>query len=677
MIAMSCVMAAPALAQSTDGGTDIKNTASASYSDGSTSYNVDSNTVTVTVSNVAGLAITPDAGLLGAQVVAGETGILYSFTVTNTGNFSDKVQFLASGASIRLSGTAPATITRAVIDNGTTANQIDSGDTDIKNNSGVVTSALMARNTSIRVLVEVSVGAAATANQTVKVTLGDAQTRVPAPLAATGYDSLDADNTANEVRTSHPTGTTVVNGDSVNHNVEAQGDLTATVQSDAQIQLSLTAPAGPLPLGSDITYAWQLCNIGSRAASSVTLTTVNGGGSNQGVFIFAPVPANTVLAATQSFPAGVQVLYSTSDNTLNPLTAMQWETVRPAGNITMLAFNVASPTAAGTLAASTCSSSINMTVTVTTSDATNSITEQGNAYGKNSLSVQLPAAQSPLRTTTLQKSGDVLNGPMGAPGAVGTTTNDDFTDKNVNPSAIANVPAYSAPGNVTVDFGSATFTNTVQNTGNANDTYTLSIQSYPAGADVTIIVGATSTPMVVGGTPVSGAAPTIAVAYNQTANYQVYVRIPAGKPVLSSFETVIRATSATTSTKYNETIDRLFTGFIRLVKAASINNPDLTRGAATDAVPGAVITYTITYTNIATATGGAGCVKLTATNLLITENGTAGTNNWATYTTQTGTPTDPGGTITVNPAATIITDLVATVVAGAPSGTFTFQRTIN
>lgn len=667
VLAICCAMAAPAFAQ-TDGGTDIQNTASASYSDGgSNNYNVVSNTVTVKVSNVAGLTITPDGGALASQVVANQTGVLYSFTVTNTGNFSDRVQFLASGASIRLSGTASATITRAVIDNGGTPNQIDGTDTNIFTNAGVVNSSVMARNTSIQVLVEVSVGAAATSGQTIIVTLGDAAT-----------DSQNADYSLNEVRTSHPAGTVVTNGDAVNHNVEARGDITATVQSDAQIQLSLTAPTGPVPLGSNITYQWQLCNIGSRAAKSVTLSTVNGGGSNQGVFIFAPVPANTVLAASQSFPAGVGVLYSSSNPALNPITQMTWETVRPA-TVTMVAFNVATPLNGGTLGASpTCSPSIDMAVTITTTDATNVITEQGNAYANNSLDVLLPPATSLLRTTTLLQTGGVLNGPQGAPGAIGTTINDDFTDKSVNAAAILNVPAYPAPANVTVAVGTATFTNTIQNTGNANDTYTLSVPTYPAGADVTIIVGATSTPMVVAGAPVVGAAPTIAVAYNSTGNYQVVVSLPAGQPVLTGFDTVIRATSGIDNTQANNTIDRLFTGFIKLEKSVTVLNSDLTKGSATDAVPGAVLTYSITYTNIATAVGGAGSVKLTANNLVITENGTAGGNNWATYTTQNGVPTDSGtGVISVNGAATIITDTVASIAAGAPAQTFTFKRTIN
>src|SRR4029453_6963404 len=114
LIALSivCALAAQSAAQ-TPGGTTISNQASATYSDGTNSYSTVSNTVTVTVSNVSGLAITPDAGS-NPTVVAGQTGVSYDFTVTNTGNFADQVRFLASGASVRVFG--PGAVTRAVID---------------------------------------------------------------------------------------------------------------------------------------------------------------------------------------------------------------------------------------------------------------------------------------------------------------------------------------------------------------------------------------------------------------------------------------------------------------------------------------------------------------------------------------------------------------------------------
>jgi hypothetical protein len=67
---------------------------------------------------------------------------------------------------------------------------------------------------------------------------------------------------------------------------------------------------------------------------------------------------------------------------------------------------------------------------------------------------------------------------------------------------------------------------------------------------------------------------------------------------------------------------------------------------------------------------------LTATTLVITEDGLAGTNNWGTYTTNSGTPSDSGSGTVVTVSATKYTDTIASLAAGA-SGIFTFKRSIN
>ena len=74
--------------------------------------------------------------------------------------------------------------------------------------------------------------------------------------------------------------------------------------------------------------------------------------------------------------------------------------------------------------------------------------------------------------------------------------------------------------------------------------------------------------------------------------------------------------------------------------------------------------------------GDANCVKLTASNLVITEDGLAVPNNWGTYTTNSGVPSDSGSGVVVIVSATKYTDTVASV---APGGTavFTFKRSIN
>ena len=361
-LAIAGALSAQTAAQ-TPGGTSISNQASGTYSDGTNSYSTVSNTVTVTVSNVSGLAITPDAGT-NSGIVAGQTGVIFNFTVTNTGNFSDKVHFVPGSA--HLSGTSPATITRAVIDVDNSGT-INVGDTDIL--GAAVDSAFIAQNASIHVLVEVSVNAGATPSQSVQVLLGDAGGSSP-------FDNqpVAAPNT-NEVRT--------VSSSSVNGQREARGDISTSIIDDAMLKLTLTAPTGPVPVGSDITYTWQVCNTGSQPASGVTLN-----GSTQ-VFIIVPIPVNTVLKSGQTFPAGT--LYA--DKTSSPLSvaplSATWSATPPSplSNTSRIAFPVGS-----TLAAGACSSLVNMNMIVTIDtgiDASSTIDEIGDVFGKNSLGTNI------------------------------------------------------------------------------------------------------------------------------------------------------------------------------------------------------------------------------------------------------------------------------------------------
>jgi hypothetical protein len=650
LLAITCALFAQTFAQ-TAANTQIQNQASASYSDGSGgSYSSVSNTVTVTVAKVAGLTITPDASS-DPTVVAGQTGILYNFRVTNTGNFTDQVRFLASGASATLGGTAPATITRVVIDVDNSGT-INAGDTDIKGNAADVLSANILQNGFINVLVEVSVTGTATAGQTLQVFLGDASTGSPT------FDNQAADSSIHDVRT--------LSTGAVNGMREARGDRTSVVDNDAQLALSLTAPTGPLALGSSFNYTWQLCNTGARSASSVTLTNAPAG-SNTGVFIFAPIPAGTALSASQTLPGGVTLLYSVSPVASDPITTATWTTVAPVplSNTTRVALNIGASLANGA-----CSPNINLNVTITTPDATNVIVEQGTAYAKNSINAQITTT-SPSRTTTLLAVGNVLNGPQGQPGAVGpTNNNDDYTNKSVS-TGIAGV----APGGVTTAAGSATYINTVQNSGNANDVYTLTVTAFPAGSTVKVTVGATQVTVVNNGVATGTAIPTMSIAFGASSNYTVDVTLPLGKTVLTGYDTVIRATSGNTSSATNDTIDRLFTGFLQLTKTATVANGTGV-GAATDSVPGAVITFAITYQNVSTSSGS-GNVNLTATNIVITENGNTAPNNWATYTDHVVGATDTrGGTITGDSVGSnVLTDTVASLGPGL-SGVFSFKRQI-
>ena len=668
LLVMACAFVTPAPAQ-TSGGTIISNQASAVYSDGTNSYNTVSNTVTVTVSNVSGLRITPD-GASNPTVVPGQTNVNYVFTVTNIGNFTDQVRFLANGQSMTVSG--PGVITAAVIDNGD--NVIGAGDTNIFTNGADVLHSLV-QNASATVIVRVSVNASAAVGQSVQVFLGDTTTG-----AAQNYDNQTPDNpatpSAHEVRT--------VSASSVNGVREARGDISAAIENDVQLRAVLTVPAGPVALGSNITYGAQVCNDGNRDAASMSL------GAFTGVYAVVPIPGGTTLSATNSFPAGT--LYTTSALSTAPQSAT-WSSTVPGtlSSVTRVAFN-----AGATLAAGACSTSANLILTITTTNATTPIygildvfarnttatiiTDQsgdtltgkgdGNAdFNEPRLGLDpVSATQGFQQPTLLQQIGNVLIGPSGQPGAVGpTSSNDDYTNRSVN-TGIATTP----PGNLTDASGIVIFTNTVQNTGNANDTYTLSAPTVPAGFTVEISTNNGGSYTTISG----GGSVSLALAFGGSADVLVRVTSPAGRSALTGFETVIRATSTTTPASFNETIDRLFTGFLRLDKTFTVTNGTGV-GGATDAVPGAVIEYVITYTNIMT-TGGTNNSSLSITNLVITENGNTAPNNWGARTDQVvGSASDTrGGTITGDAAgSSALTDTVTSLGPGQ-SGIFRFKRTI-
>lgn len=707
-VAALCLAAAPALGQTTSGGTQIQNRASATYSDGTNSYSVVSNTVTVTVANVAGLTITPDGGSI-PTVVAGQTSVDFTFTVTNTSNFPTQVRFAALGASIVPS--ANVTVTQAVVD--VNGNGIDGGDVDILGNGSPVlypsASPFLARNASFNVVVRATVSSSAAAGSTVSVTLGDAS-----------GDNVAADNSAHEVRTSVPNTVTLSGPES-----EAVGSISTTVENDAQLRVDLTVPAGPVALGSNITYDVTARNTGARAIATQTLV---GGpaGSNTGVFVVVPIPAGTALQSVPAPPAGVTVLYSTSalgadpapgdPPASGPLSAsVTWTTTAPSplSSTTRVAFrlNSGNPLASGATVAG-----LDIVLTVQSNiNASTPIYGIAEMFGRNSLGTMLtdqsdePSAQVPNKgdgnanfdeprfgtdpvsatqgyrlPTLLTQVGSVLIGPSGAPAAVGpTNNNDDYTNKSVAPAAIAGLSQLDTLAAA----ASVDFTNTVQNTGNADDTYTLTAPTVPAGFTVAVSTdGGTSFTTLSG-----GGSKTLAVPFGGTANVIVRVTAPAGTAVLQSggFGTTVRATSGVTNTQKNDTLDNLYTGFLKLVKSFTVINATGV-GAATDPVPGADIEYSIAYSNVSTGGGGAGCVNLVASSVVISENGSSAPNNWAATTAQVTSPapsdtnsTGTNGTITdgntngaVTAATTFLKDAVPNLNPGA-NGTFKFRRRIN
>lgn len=684
----------------TTGGTVISNQASITYSDGTNSYSAASNTVTVTVAYVAAMDISPDAGA-SANIVAGELKVL-SFTVRNTGNFAQGIIF-PSGGGVVVSGTGSVTVKRAVIDNGSTPGTIDAGDTNIL--TGATSADLSANGGTITVLVEVE---GTTTTGSVAVALGDVSTGGPS------FDNQPADSTANTVKTALASvgGTPVANGQR-----EAKGSYDFQVVGDAMLRVDLTAPAGPVALGGTINYSTQVCN----TASAPTAQAMNLG-AYSGVFIVFPIPVGTTLTSGQSFTGSVQTIYSTDALTTTPVSAT-WTNVAPAdlSTVKRIAFKVAD-----TLAAGACgpASPIAFTVTVASSGINTStpIYAIADAFAKNNASTPAiitdqtgdstpangdgnanfdePASGSPAVTgkgykqpTTLTTAGNVLNGVAGNAAATGPdgTTSTDFTAKG------ANVGINVTPGSASTAANTVAFTNTLQNTGSGNDTYTISIQNaasvfalLPAGASVTLATAAGGGSSVVITSANQSATLSVPVNYGSTADYTVTVALPSGTTVLPTatagtatedggYSVKLLATSGATPAAANLTTDIVYMGFVRLAKTATITNADLTKGNATDPVPGADVTYTITYTNIAKATtGGAGSLSLSASSLVVTEDGNVAPNNWGTTTDRVAaSETDSrSGVIVYSNADTRLVDTVPGSLAPGGSGTLTFKRKI-
>jgi hypothetical protein len=348
-----------------------------------------------------------------------------------------------------------------------------------------------------------------------------------------------------------------------------------------------------------------------------------------------------------------------------------------------------------------------------------------------------------------------LNGPLDQPAAEGTTgnTNNDFTNKSIS------LPANLNPTTALTDAQTTgvTFSNTVQNTSSSVQTISLlptppaTPTALPIGTIVRVTAGTANTDVaiyrydgtafvwqasgIIDGVTVNSVNTSatdpvqlVDIPVNDNAangtdevDYTVTVDLPGGLPQFTGYSVPITAfvdqdNSGTPNNEPNNiTLDQVYTGYIRLTKTARILDTNGTTELAPFSetpptgllLPGRFIEYRIQYSNVTTG-GGTGNIGLTASNMVITEDGTAGGNNWALdqdsnavidtshvsgFAATSGTII---GTITYfagNPTTTAITDAaVGTTAAStvtryvntlnaplAPgqSGTFIFRRRLN
>jgi hypothetical protein len=206
----------PVLADGTAAGTSIKNTATGTFSDGTTTYNTTSNEVTIEVSEVAGINVTAQPPS-NASPNAGET-LYVEFVITNTGNdpsqffipgtatLSNTTAFQQNGAIqiVAKDGTALTTFVNVPANGDTTANLLSNP--TIAANPGTGTLGTITVRVPIRAL------PSATASSTTTVSLGNTtpvngqNIDVPAPVTDTTklYTVDNANGAGGETNTTTP-----------------------------------------------------------------------------------------------------------------------------------------------------------------------------------------------------------------------------------------------------------------------------------------------------------------------------------------------------------------------------------------------------------------------------------------------------------------------------------------
>ena len=331
--------ARPAEATGTAAGTAISNTATATYSDPNNlgqTLNATSNTVSVTVAEVAGITV---GGGVPVDTTPGHAGNIlpgdilnYDFTVTNIGNAADPFA-LPGTATVTGPGTA-----------GALQYSTDGGAHFTTVPAGGVTTAAIAANAAIIVRVPITVGAAAATGDVIKVQLGDAGLN---DNASDTQNIADASPSAADV---HTTSVTAQNG---LREASYYGSGTVGSQPQALATLLLTRTGftqGAIPAMDTLTYALGLNVAGtvptgagaSHALAAADLVgtsiTLNGATSTQ-VLLSDGIPVGTNLSGTPTAPTGWTVVYSITP-TSTDANAAAWTTTAPASLATVTRIGV-------------------------------------------------------------------------------------------------------------------------------------------------------------------------------------------------------------------------------------------------------------------------------------------------------------------------------------------------
>lgn len=347
----------PVLAEGASAGTTIYNTGTPEYnyvnSLGTNVLNqTTSNTIEMTVAEVAGIIVTP-------QAVTNSNNLLdYDFLISNIGN--DPTRFFIPG---KATVTGPATV------NSITADLNGDGTFETTIPSTGFTTGSIPVNGSVKVRVAVKANATATPGSSVSVRLGDTGNNDNSSGNQNQPDSVDSSND-NEVRTfDNPNGTAgetagvPVNGEREGSTAQATTIALNTVTPQAfatllKVHSNYTNSNTPNNLSDDkLTYNLSLkvqatapINSGGKTAVDLVGTSIKVDSVTpvSRILVSDAIPVGTHLASVATPPTGWTVVYTTDDTSINANDAL-WSTQEPANlnQVTRVGFIHSGPITAG------------------------------------------------------------------------------------------------------------------------------------------------------------------------------------------------------------------------------------------------------------------------------------------------------------------------------------------
>lgn len=643
----------------TPAGTNISNSASATYADGSGgNFTVNSNTITIVVQNVAIASI---SNISTGQTIAPYQTITDKFLLTNAGNNAGKFALTALPLPTAQTGIATVPVTITVTPQGGSATVVSftgNNANDLASVNTALAGLTIASGATLEIDIKYGSGSfVAQATQTEQTTLSATLTYA----GGTGYS-----------------GTTSAASTSV------QSD---TLQPDAVLDVDVDGNV-PVNASDPIAYTYLAANHGYFATQPVALGSVGLPGSGI-VAVMAKVPTfNANALALRAVPAvatstgdgyagsGVTIYYTTATppfsisttwtavtggTTLSQLALVSYVAVvvtgpssisgkgpsfSSTGNVpsgaVALTVQISQPTGPGSNLPGAVTAMANSAVGSNATDGSGTLTPLligPNATGNydntavsaasfngmfaNTLALGDSGASGSGysdRVTNFAVSGSVNLGPVGYPSATGgfswsagmiayfdsgaPDNNHDFTAMAVYSGITGNAandvtPSFTTPASPTAFI----FPNTVMNLGNVADTYTITASALPDTVAWTVQYA--TNPACTGATS-SFTTPSVAV----NATYTFYAcYTPPGNTAVQVFWPYgfqLTATSIADATASNTTYNLMGAGgFVGIFKDAVVGGtPSVGTGAcASIAAPGCTITFALTYMNGNPASG--------------------------------------------------------------------------